>query len=227
MQLSDYIYAASRIIYPDHCCLCDNDLIKGEKHICATCSFDLPYISANENEVTKLSQLFRGRIPVERVYSLFRYQKGNQVQTILHHIKYKSRPKMATHYGSMLGNLISDQSFDAIVPVPLHPKKERKRGFNQSLAIAIGISESCGKPVDTKIIRRQEHNASQTGFSKYDRFENVRSIFEIKNPSLIKGKHFLLVDDVLTTGATIESCAAEFFYAADCKISIATLAARL
>ena len=227
MNLREYIYAASRIIYPDHCCLCDNDLVRGEKHLCAKCSFDLPYISDNANDVAKLNHLFKGRIPVERVYSLFRYQKGNQVQTILHHIKYKSRPKMAAYYGALLGKLIVDDSVDAIVPVPLHPKKERKRGFNQSLAIASGISESFSKPVNTKIIKRQEHNASQTGFSKYDRFENVRSIFEIKNPSLIKGKHFLLVDDVLTTGATIESCAAEFFHAADCKISIATLAARL
>ncbi|MBI3134118.1 MAG: ComF family protein [Bacteroidetes bacterium] len=218
-----------QVIYPELCCICQANLVRGEYHVCTACAFDLPYITGNQQDVTKLSKLFWGRVTIEQVHSLFNYQKGNHVQTILHAIKYKSRPRIATHFGTVLAKSIpADHGLTCIVPVPLHPKKERKRGFNQSQAIAEGLSAVLELPLYNRYVIRNAFNESQTKFSKYDRYENVRSIFTVVKPKLLEKQHVLLVDDVLTTGATIESCAAELLTAVPgCKVSIATLAARV
>jgi len=217
-----------QLVYPASCCICENDLMVGENHVCSKCAYDLPYITTNEQDVTKLSKLFWGRVKIQQIHSYLNYQKGNSVQAILHHIKYKSKPKIATHFGKLLAKSIpKDHSYSCIVPVPLHPKKLAKRGFNQSTAIAEGLAEILGIPVNEKCIRRNSYNESQTKFSKYDRYENVRSIFTVTKPEQIKERHILLVDDVLTTGATIEACAAELLCVEGCKVSIATLAARV
>lgn len=227
-SLKYYLRAALQILYPERCALCEADLIRGEHHLCATCAFDLPYITGNQTDVTKLNKLFWGRVPVQSVYALFNYQKGNQVQTILHAIKYKSRPLVATHFGRVLGQAMpAKHSLTCILPVPLHPKKERKRGFNQSLAIAEGLADELKLPIYKRAMVRNTHNESQTKFSKYDRYANVRSIFTVAQPTMLENQHVLLVDDVLTTGATIESCAAELLRVPGCKVSIATLAARI
>ena len=217
-----------QVIYPSSCCICHKDLVVNERHICSGCAYDLPYITGNQQEITKLSKLFWGRVEIQGVYSYLNYQKGNSVQAILHQVKYKNRPKIATHLGELLAKTIpKDHGFSTIVPVPLHPKKLRKRGFNQSLAIAGGLAPVLNIPVNEKCIRRIAYNESQTKFSKYDRYENVRTIFAVVKPEQVIGKHILLVDDVLTTGATIEACAAALLSAGDCKVSIATLAARV
>ena len=138
------------------------------------------------------------------------------------------RPRLAEHLGKLLAQQITvESSFDGIIPLPLHPKKERARGFNQSQAIAEGISEILNIPVWNNCVIRNTSNVSQTKFSKYDRYENVRSIFSVKQNDSLKNKHILLIDDVLTTGATIESCAGELLKSEGCKVSIATLAARI
>lgn len=220
--------SALQLIYPASCCICENDLMLSESHVCSKCAYDLPYITNNEQDVTKLSKLFWGRVEIQQIHSYLNYQKGNSVQAILHQIKYKSRPKIAIHFGRLLAKSIpKDHSYSCIVPVPLHPKKFAKRGFNQSTAIAEGLAEILEIPINEKCIRRNSYNESQTKFSKYDRFENVRSIFTVTKPEQIKGQHILLVDDVLTTGATIEACAAELLCIEGCKVSIATLAARV
>lgn len=227
-QLKFVSQSALQLVYPASCCICENDLMLSENHVCAKCAYDLPYISTNESDVTKLSKLFWGRVEIQQIHSYLNYQKGNSVQSILHKIKYKSRPKIATYYGTLLAKSIpKDHSYNSIVPVPLHPKKLLKRGFNQSTAIAEGLSEILQIPINEKCIRRNSYNESQTKFSKYDRYENVRSIFTVTKPEQIKGQHILLVDDVLTTGATIEACAAELLCVEGCKVSIATLAARV
>lgn len=226
-SLSHLIQASIRIIYPAQCGICQSDLVLTEQHVCSACAYDLPYIMENPHEVSKLNRLFIGRIDIQRVYALLNYQKGNQVQKLLHTIKYKSRPVMGAHYGQLLAKAIDDKGINAIIPIPLHPKKERKRGFNQSQAIAEGLSVQLNLPIYNKHIVRRQFNKSQTQFSRYDRYDNVRSIFQVTKPQLLENKHVLLVDDVLTTGATIESCTAELLMVKGCKVSVATLAARV
>lgn len=227
-QLQIIASATLDIFYPNQCQICQTDLGLNENHLCLTCLYDLPYIKGNKEQEHSLSQLFWGRAQVEKTYALFNYQKGNQVQDILHLIKYKSKTKLAEFLGEKLGELFKDdQNIDYILPVPLHPKKLRKRGFNQSTLIAKGMERIMDVKRNEKILRRIKHNPSQTTVTKYDRWENVRTIFEVSKPKKIEGKHVLLVDDVLTTGATIESCVQQLLQIDGCKVSVATLAARV
>ncbi|MCB9225009.1 MAG: phosphoribosyltransferase family protein [Crocinitomicaceae bacterium] len=178
-------------------------------------------------QTESLNKLFWGRVDVHQVYSLFNYQKGNQVQDLLHLIKYQKKTKLAEHLGERLAEEIPKSGLDMIIPIPLHPKKLRKRGFNQSTLIARGIHKRLQVPINEKLVKRVKHNPSQTTVSKYDRWENVRSIFDVSDHEKLKNKHLLIVDDVLTTGATIEACVKQLIGIEGCKVSIATLAARI
>jgi ComF family protein len=215
------------IFYPNQCEICSVDLNLNERHICLNCSYDLPYLSSSQTQQKSLEKLFWGRANIEKVYALFNYQKGNQVQELLHLVKYHQKTKLAAHLGEQLGEEIDANDLDFIIPVPLHPKKLRKRGFNQSTLIANGIAVSTGVPVNEKWMRRVKHNPSQTTVNKYDRWENVRSIFEVSQSAKLENAHVLLVDDVLTTGATIEACVHQLLSIPGCRVSIATLAARV
>ena len=216
------------VFYPKICQICQIDLHLNERQLCLSCNYDLPYIGQNKNDLVKLEQLFWGRVKVERVFSLLNYQRGNTAQHILHQLKYHKKKKLGFHFGHVLGGIIdSDKKIDAILPVPLHPKKKRLRGFNQSYEIANGIAQSLHIPVTEKYLKRVAHNASQTKFTKYERWDNVRRIFSVNKGNELVNKHVLLVDDVLTTGATLEACVLELLQIKNCSVSIATLAARI
>ncbi len=216
-------YSVLDVFYPNNCSICSTHLNHHEKYICLNCLYDLPYIETQ----LSLEKIFWGRVSVEKVYSLLNYQKGNQTQKILHELKYKNKSKLAYHLGTILGEKITNEKFDQIIPVPLHPKKLQKRGYNQSTLIAKGIESVIGIQVNEKNLIRNAFNLSQTKFSKYERWDNVKQIFSVVNPEYFIKKHVLLIDDVLTTGATIEACVAELLKIKDCKVSIATLAARI
>jgi ComF family protein len=176
----------------------------------------------------KLNQLFWGRVQIEDIRSLMIYQKGNKVKDVLQQLKYQNKTKLAQHLGKLLGEQLStEQIYQAIIPIPLHPKKLKLRGFNQSKVIADGIKEVLDVPIQNNWIRRIHHNPSQTKVSKYERWNNVRSIFEVPKPEKFKNKHVLVIDDVLTTGATLEACVALLNKIEGCKVSVATLAARV
>lgn len=227
-QLKIITGATLDIFYPNNCEICQAGLNFGESHICLSCLYDLPYLIKEEHSNESLQKLFWGRAQVEQTHALFNYQKGNQVQDILHLIKYKNKKKLAEFLGEKLGKQISaTNKLDYIVPIPLHPKKLRLRGFNQASLIAHGINKAIQVPVQENLVKRIKHNPSQTTVSKYDRWENVRSIFKIAHPKKLIDKHVLLVDDVLTTGATIEACISHFMKIEGCKVSVATLAARV
>ena len=216
------------VFYPKICQICSVDLNMNERHVCLSCAYDLPYIGQSQKELHKLEKLFWGRVKVEHVFCLLNYQRGNQAQLLIHQLKYKKKTKLGFHFGEILGGLIpQNANFDAIIPVPLHPKKKRARGFNQSHVIAEGISQKVNVPVTERYLKRNSFSLSQTKFSKYDRWDNVRQIFSVKNKSKLENKHVLLVDDVLTTGATIEACVRELKKVKNCSVSIATLAARV
>lgn len=229
MKLVRFVsYSILDIFYPNNCEICQNHLVHTENFICLTCKFNLPYIDRHKTMLASIQKIFWGRIEIHQVFSVYNYQKGTHTQKILHAIKYQNKKRLASHMGEIMGELLpKNHSFDVLIPVPLHPKKLKQRGYNQSLLLAEGIKKYLDIPINNDALKRIKINQSQTIFSKYDRWDNVKAIFSLNKKDNLEGKHILLVDDVLTTGATIESCAAAILSEINCKISVATLAVRV
>jgi len=179
------------------------------------------------NKDNEVARLFWGRVKLEAATSYYYFYKGSKFQNIIHQFKYKGQKHIAFNLGKLLGADLKNTSFseiEIIHPVPLHYRKLKKRGYNQSEYIARGISESLNKPVITDAVYRATDVQSQTIKSRYDRWENIKDVFKIKNVSKLKNKHILLVDDVVTTGSTLETCASEILKLDSTKVSVATLA---
>jgi ComF family protein len=214
--------------FPTLCVTCRNRLVTQEKFLCIDCWHDLPATNFHLQPENKVEQLFWGRVKIENATAFFTYNKGSNYQHLIHFIKYKGLKELGFETGRRFGLALSASpkfnSVDIILPVPLHPKKQKIRGYNQSEWIAKGISESMGKTVSVNNLQRNLHTSTQTRKNRYERWENVESIFEVKLPVEFAGKHILLVDDVVTTGSTLESCAFQLLQIENVKVSIATLA---
>lgn len=215
-------------VYPSLCITCGERLISAEIHICMKCWLDLPVTNFHLNGDNDVARLFWGRINIQNATSWFYYRKGSRYQKLIHFIKYRGIKELGFEAGLRLGNLLSlaanFQTIDIIVPVPLHTKKEKERGFNQSEWIAGGIAKSFSHPVVTGNLCRIVYNPTQTQKDRYGRWQNVEGIFSIKDPGTFEGKHILLIDDVVTTGSTLEACASELLKINNTTVSIATLA---
>lgn len=203
-------------------------MLPGEEAVCVECLTGLPRVRAasfNENDVARI---FWGLVPIEKGFSLFRYARHSPYGRILFAMKYHDRPEVGKFMGRMMAGELKDKGFfdkiDVIVPVPLSRKKERQRGYNQSEWIARGISESTGIPVDAASVARIKSNPSQTSLDRQQRRDNVRDIFAVRRPECLEGLHVLLVDDVITTGSTMLSCAEAICHAANVRISVLSLA---
>lgn len=225
MNLFDDIIS---LFYPRLCAGCDTSLVKGEEVLCLRCIADLPRTNYHLSGDNPVFQQFIGRVPLELATSFCRFDKGGRLQHLLHQLKYKGNREVGHKLGLLLGfdlaQSIAYCGIDAIVPVPLHPKKERKRGFNQSAEICKGLSEAMNRPLIEDNLIRAVYTDSQTRKGRFERWENVSGIFTVKNGSAFAGKHLLLVDDVVTTGATLEACCIPLFNIPQVKVSIATLA---
>jgi ComF family protein len=202
--------------------------VKGEEILCLNCLADFPrnnYVNFVENPV---ADVFIGRARIEFGTSYCQFDKGGKVQHLIHQLKYRGRREIGMRMGFLFGSdLFETEEFrdiDAILPVPLHRRKERLRGYNQSAEIAKGISQAMNKPLLKKNLIRTKHTSSQTAKDRYERWENVRGIFQVRNPNVLTNKHLLLVDDVITTGATLEACCETLLKIEGVKVSIATLA---
>lgn len=215
-------------VYPNLCVTCGNRLVTQEKLLCLDCWYDLPITNFHLSSDNKVAQLFWGRVQLENATSFFAYNKGSKYQNLIHFIKYKGLKELGYETGRRFGNALMESpafsAVDVIVPVPLHPKKQHKRGYNQSEWIAKGISESMDKTESINNLRRNLHTSTQTRKNRFERWENVENIFEVTNPDEFRGKHVLLIDDVVTTGSTLESCAIQLLQVENVRVSIATLA---
>jgi ComF family protein len=218
------------LLIPVLCPACGNTLVKNERIICTTCLFELPrtrYCSYTDNPV---GRLFWGRVYVEYTTALFKYQKGSRFQSLIHELKYRNRKDIGKELGRLLGIELAGSPYtsaDMILPVPLHRKKYKQRGYNQCHPIAEGLSESLRIPWHSNHLIRPSTSLSQTIGSRLERWSNVDGIFEVKDPGKICGKHIILVDDVVTTGATLDACATSLLSHDKVRVSVVTLAVAL
>jgi len=216
------------LLFPNTCVVCGKLLLGGEEHICLQCLFSLPRTNFHCDRENRVEKRFFGKIDVVEASAFFYFNKGSDFRKLIHHLKYKDGKDIGRILGKHAAReLIESGTFDnidCIVPLPLHKKKERKRGYNQAEWIAMGLSQALGKPLVNKGVERKRANVTQTRKGVLDRWLNVKDIFEVTTPDALRGKHILLVDDVVTTGATLESCALSLLKVEDVKISIFALA---
>jgi ComF family protein len=222
-------YACLHLFFPRICPACGEALLRFEKVICFSCKSSLPQTGYHHQSDNPIAQLFWGRVPVHTAAAFYFFRKSGHVQQLLHQLKYGNRPEIGEEIGSMYGAELavsaSFSSTEIIVPVPLHPQKMRIRGYNQSAEFARGLSRTMNKPALEEALVRNAHSESQTRKARFARWENVNEVFSVRQPELIAGRNILLVDDVITTGATIEACAARLFRAGAGRVSIASIAA--
>ena len=206
--------------------MCGETLSRQERDICLNCLYTLPKIEPHHKK--EIEQIFWGKIDIERAASFMYYRKGSPYNALMHKLKYKDAPEVGTRLAEMAAKELMDSGFfngiTRIVPLSLSKKKLRKRGYNQSEYIAMGLSDITGISVDNSLVKRDIANETQTHKNRDERWENVKDIFSVNGNFSLEDEHVLLVDDILTTGATICSCAATLQKECGCKISIFTLA---
>lgn len=216
------------LFYPRVCPACSNLLMKGEETVCLSCRYLLPKTHYENNPENPLAQTFWGQVDFHAVTAEYFFSKTGKVQHLLHQLKYQGNKDAGYFLGQQLGESIKNaelfQGIDYLVPIPLHPKKEHLRGYNQSFVIAQGIEEKTKIAIARDCLVRKVFTSTQTKKSREERWDNVKDIFEIQNKDKYKGKHLLLIDDVLTTGATLLAAGKTLSQISDIKISAATAA---
>lgn len=221
-----YLQSFLGLFYPNICPGCNSSLPNKKSSICITCWNNLPKTYQYKNKQNHTAKLFWGRYPLEHAFSTFKYDKKSIVQNLIHDLKYRNNTKVGEDLGKEIGKEILEINLnvDFIIPVPLHPFKLQKRGYNQSYSIALGIKEVIGKPIDNSTLIRVVDTDSQTRKTKFERFENVHEIFDLTNKINLRNKHVLLVDDVITTGSTLEGCCITLDEIDGVKISVVAIA---
>lgn len=227
-KLKEYWEGFIAILYPQSCLACEQPLVKGEDLVCSECIYQLPLTNYHLIKDNPTEQLYHGRIDLVFASSHFGFDKGGILQSLLHHLKYKDCPEVGILLGTHLGHGLQNSPYlpkvDYIIPVPIHKKRMRERGYNQSDAICEGIASILKAPLLNNNLQRINYTISQTKLNKENRWSNVANNFKVMKPELLENKHVLLVDDILTTGATLESCYQALSEVQDIRISIATLA---
>ena len=226
--LKTWFLSFLHLFFSRQCAVCGTPLQEGEEAICLKCNMNLPRTDYHLRTDNPVERMFWGKLPLERATSYFFYHKGSDFRRILHQLKYGGRKDLGETMWRFMAVELTVSGFfhsvDVIVPIPLHPRKQRMRGYNQSECIAKGVAAVTGIPLDAASVMRRKHTETQTSKSAYERWENVDGIFHLRHPERFVGKHILLVDDVLTTGATTTACADVFRDVEGVRISVLTLA---
>lgn len=216
------------IFFPEVCLSCNEYLATNESVICLNCRHDLPLTNFSFEENNLIEKSFYGRIPLENATSLFYFFKKGNVQRLIHELKYNKQQQVGTFIGNWLGEqLVESNRFstiDCIIPVPLHPKKLKKRGYNQVTTFGESLAKKLAIPFYSTILIRVSSTNTQTKKLRFDRWKNVQELFHVQNNFTLENKHILLIDDVITTGATLEACYDALNKTKNLKISIACMA---
>jgi len=228
MKIKNLLANFVSLLYPKLCVVCGEPLVENEKFFCFACYLRLPRTNYHLMHENQAIERLAGKISLEKASSYFYYNKGGIAQKLIAEIKYRGNQQLGEWMGSHLAkDMISSgffQGIDYMVPVPLHRSKEKKRGFNQAEKIAAGISQVTKIPIETANVFRAKANTTQTRKGLFDRWKNTLNLFQLNNPALFKEKHVLIIDDVLTTGSTVESVAQSLLKSPGIKISLLTLA---
>jgi ComF family protein len=223
-----YLHDFVSLLFPQLCAACRQTLVTGEYLICTDCHYNLPFTNFHQQPDNIVARQFWGKIKVEAAYALYYFNKGGKIQNLMHQFKYKGVKQIGNLLGSIAGSQLAQNeifaSVDIIIPVPLHKKRMRERGYNQSTCFSDGLSEKLNAIVDDTNLVRNVATETQTHKGRFARFENMQEVFSVKNPERLIDKHVLLVDDIVTTGSTLEACGAELLKIAGLKLSIATIA---
>ncbi len=221
----DMLQDITNLVFPKICPGCKRPLLKTEESVCLHCIANLPERLTLKSE--ELKQRFYGRITLEEAYAFLLFKRKGVTQNLLHSIKYNGNQELGLALGTLFGNRCKELSFfstvDVVIPIPLHKSKLRFRGFNQSAIIAQGLANSLDVPLDTASVIRAIKTSTQTKKNRMERWKNVDQTFKVSSVKLT-GKHVLLVDDVITTGATLESCGQTILKAGAASVSVACLA---
>jgi ComF family protein len=220
--------AFTHLFFPQICPGCNSDLVNEQQMVCSSCMMDLPYTGFQDIKNNPVEKLFWGRTNIRNAFSVFYFIIDTPLQRMIHQIKYKNNQSLGIYLGNIMGNSLHQYSktypIDLLIPMPLHPKKEYRRGYNQSDLLCEGIKENLGIPFRNDILLRNFNTSTQTKKSRIERWENVSNVFALHHVESISDKHILLVDDVITTGASTEACAALLLKNKAASVSICSLA---
>jgi len=224
MILQDFI----ALFYPRVCVACHTSLIKGEDVLCTSCLVQLPKTAYHRYDENPVRNRLAGRLPLAFASAFLKFRKGGLVQSLLHELKYNNRPEIGIRMGHLYGMELMESGlgadFDMIVPVPLHSSRMRRRGYNQSAKFAEGLSEALNIAWEETISQRVSATTTQTRKGRSDRWSNVKDAFSVADVDRVAGKRILLVDDVITTGATLEACGSHLIESGCASLSIACIA---
>lgn len=216
------------LVYPRCCLVCQRSLVQGEQHICLHCLHALPRTDYHLVRNNAVAQLFFGKVPFKEAYGWFYYTKASPYRSLIHHIKYHYEQQAAHYLGELYGKELLASNcacdIDYIIPIPLHPLRKWKRGYNQSEQIANGLAKAIGATVQTSWVKRTKHTATQTQKSVYERWYNTQNIFSLSPQHQFINKKVMIVDDVVTTGATLLACAQLLARVEGIEITLLTLA---
>lgn len=216
------------LFFPTCCAACESPLHKNEKTICISCRHRLPLGNYHNVNAEKIKKVFSGRAKLQNATSLFIFHKDSLVQNLIHNLKYKNRQDVSKELGIWLGEelslLTNYKGIDVVIPVPLHKKRRKERGYNQVEKFGVEISKKINATYINNVLTKNSYNKKQSKHTKLSRWENTESVFGIQNEHILENKHLLLVDDIITTGATIESCIEVLKKIPGVKISVAAMA---
>ncbi|HEY0679862.1 MAG TPA: phosphoribosyltransferase family protein [Chitinophagaceae bacterium] len=217
--------SVTHLFFPQVCHGCGSDLVKKDQLLCFRCIHQLPYTRFQFHSGNPTEKIFWGRLPVRHAASIFYLTKDSILEKLLYQLKYKGRKEVGVYCGRLMAQAIGETEFagiDSLIPLPLFPKKERKRGYNQAAILCNGIAEINGKPVLMNAVERTSTTETQTRKNRVERWKNMEGRFCISGAANLSGRHVLLVDDVITTGATLEACGSEIVKAG-ATLSLLTL----